>query len=473
MINGEILDPKKVWVKSLHLTLGNFFFGYSIGFLNPCLDNIGYTMGWDSTAKDLYSNLFSTFVPLGALFGASITGLLSNKFGRRATMLVTDFFIFLGSVLSAIPFTAPFGAGRFICGFGVGLALTITPMFVGETTPQALMGKIGPYISLNINLGLVAVFGLGLILPTGNYDGDSLNNFWYFIAAFPGLVALYQAFYIYKLVKYDTPQFYLVQDDLENYEAALAEIFDEKSIQEEINKYKVSENGQQLKTTSTERITYGQLFSTRKFRRMLRIGIILAVLQQFSGVNAIIFYSSTIFQNMGSGVFVSHLIGFLQAVSQVLSNFGTVILMKYYGRRALIVSGQFLMAIVLCILGLTDYFLPGDIAFPGVLTCLYFIIFAYSLSGTLWAYFGEVLNEKVMSISVTFNYLANIIVVLGFPYASDLAGTSLVFYFFGLCMLAGGVYSICDLIETKNKTRDEINDSTKNLIDPKISLANK
>ena len=175
MITGNVVNEKRVLVLAFHISLSNFFFGYNLGVFNSCLEYIAYSMGWDNSSKDLYSNIFSTFIPVGAFFGASITGHLCNSLGRRNAIIFMDLILIIGSCLSSIPSTVPFGIGRFIVGFSVGICLSISPMYVGEITPQQMMFKTGPIITLMMAFGITVGYAFGLILPTDNFQ-QPLNN---------------------------------------------------------------------------------------------------------------------------------------------------------------------------------------------------------------------------------------------------------------------------------------------------------
>lgn len=381
MINGEILSLKSIWFKSFHISIANFLFGYSVGFLNPCLDNIAYSMGWDDSSKDLYSNLFSTFIPAGALIGSSITGVISNRFGRRTTMLFVDIVIFVGSGLSAVPNTIVFGLGRFVVGFGSGICLTICPLYVAETTPQSLMIKVGNLISFLLNSGVAVSYAFGLILPYDDYSGG-LNNIWYFMAVFPGLIAAYQFFYFFFTVKYDSPQYYLNKNDFSKYEATLLEIFDPLSVEQGIETYKKNKESLGLDAFLSN-TTYSEVICSSNYRKILRIGIIIGSLQQLSGFNSIIYYSSTIFQNMGGSVFISRVLTFLLGILILASNLMTIIIMKYFGRKTILVYGQFFLAIVLTILGIIYIYNISGIVLSSFFIYLYFFVFTFSFSSTM------------------------------------------------------------------------------------------
>ena len=371
-------------------------------------------------------------------------------------MIVMDFLIIIGSLFSAIPNTVIFGIGRFISGFSIGICLGITPLYVGETTPQVMMRKIGPFISFMITFGVTTSYAFGLLLPTNNFQ-QPLNALWHFNMAFPGILALYQAIFFIFFVQYDSPQYYLQINDLQLYEKALSEIYDLESTKRELHKY-LEDPGSALsrKSTKSSRITYKELIFSKEYRKMLRIGIILGSIQQLSGINSIIFYSSTIFQQIGNGIFLSRLLTFFLGLTQMVANVFTILFMRYFGRKKILTSGYILLTIDLLVIGLTNLYLQQNTIIPAVLLCIYLFIFAYSLSATTWSYFGEILNQKCMTIAITCNYLINICVVLAFPYASDSFGLASVFCFYAVFMAIGAVYCSIDMIETKNKTREEI-----------------
>lgn len=114
MINGNIRNRFRIWVKALHIALSFFIYGYSLGVFNPCLENISYSLSWSHSEKKLYSNVLSTLIPIGALNGAIFTGYISSKIGRRNTIFLLGLIIITGSVLSMTHYTIAFGLGRFI-----------------------------------------------------------------------------------------------------------------------------------------------------------------------------------------------------------------------------------------------------------------------------------------------------------------------------------------------------------------------
>ena len=170
MLDRQVRSKTRVFINAVHISISNFLFGYTIGVFNTCQDNVAYSMSWSSSEQKLYGNLFSTFIPLGALIGSFITGYLSNRLGRLPTILILDNITLIGSILSVIPITVIFGLGRFIAGIASGIYLTISPIYISEMTPHHMMGTTGPIMALMMSFGLTLSFSLSFALPTENFS---------------------------------------------------------------------------------------------------------------------------------------------------------------------------------------------------------------------------------------------------------------------------------------------------------------
>ena len=455
MIEAEIQNRKTVWFHAIHISLADFMFGYSLGVFNPCLENVSYTLSWTNSEKSLYSNLFSTSIPVGALFGASIMSYICQSLGRKRAFLLMDIIMIIASVLSAMPSTVSFGIGRLLTGLGVGMGIVGAPIFVGETTPSAMKSSIGPILGIMIAIGTTVSYAFGLALPTDNYQGN-LNHFWQFMMSFLGLVAAYQAIVMTFFFKYDSPVYYLQRGDSIRYKRSLSRIFKEEDVQADMDSAQVKRDNNESHLTLSEKISLKTLLCDRNYCKMVRVGAIIASVQQFSGINAVIFYSSSIFQNLGISISLARFITFFLGISNVIACICTIPLLKCMGRKPSLVSGQLLLGIDLLITGLLSQFQPSATAGIATCICIFFVLFSYSLQATMWTYFGEILNSTALSYSTAMNFIANIIVLLVFPYAVDAFGIAVPFYFFAISMAFGSLYAAFDLFETKGMKIEEI-----------------
>ena len=445
-----------VWKLALHIVISGFLFVYTFSVFNTCSENVGATLDWGSQ-QDTYTTVFSTIVPLGALLGSMAAGNMMNKLGRRKSIIITDVIMMIGSAFSIIPFTATFGIGRFFSGIAAGIFMTIPPSFVNEVTPDEMIPQIGPLVQISTNAGLLCAFAFGLPLPNSGYKSSSFNDWWFFMFGFPGIVSLYQLLYFQFGFTYDSPLWLFRKGDREGAMKALSWIYTEEGISIGINRFEQSdEKPDALLENDNKSPSYREIFSNLKYRKMLRVGILLGIIQQVSGINAGIFYSTAIFKNLGSDEFMSKLYTVVIGVVFLISSICSLPLLSRYGRRTLLLSGQILLAIDMCVLGFLNLFTDAPPAILIVGVILIFVFFSYSIGATLWLYLGEALIEKILVVSAAVNLMWVGIVTGAFPVVVQNLGISYAFLFFGVCMIFGTVYCYYDLIETKGKTKPEI-----------------
>ena len=447
----------RVWIVCFHIVLSSFIFAYTFGVFNTCAVNVSATLNWGDN-EDLYVTLFSTFVPVGSFFGAMVTGSMMNYYGRRKTTMLGDLIIVLSSIITVIPFTPTFGIGRFCSGFVAGIFLTAAPNFVNEISPDEMIPKVGPLVQIAASIGFIFSYAFGLPLPNSDYNSNSFNNWWIFMFLFPGFVALYQFCFFAFYFKQDTPLWLFQKNKKQEAMVTLRYIYTDEGMQKGIERFSAYDNNNNEKSSDKKisSVTYKDLFTKRKFRKMVRIGILLGIIQQVSGINAGIFYSTQIFKELGGGDFMSKLYTLITSIVFMIASLVTIPLLSKYGRRPMLISGQILLAIDLIFLGIVTIIGGVNVAVLVIGVILIYIIFAYSLGGTLWVYLGEICNEKALTVSATVNLLLVCAVVAGFPITVRYLGISYAFFFFGGCMVISTIYCFFDIIETKGKTKPEI-----------------
>jgi len=437
---------------NIHIVLASYLFLYTWGVFNPCQLNVSASLGWGSN-ESFYITLFSAFVPVGALVGTAVTGYLIDRFGRRTTILYNDIVYVIGTVVLVMPSTATFGIGRLITGCSAGIFMTIGPIYVTEVTPEAMMGKVGPIIVIANNLGLLTAYGLGLALPTGDFENDAFNYWWLALFLFPAGVCLYQFFYFLFFCTYDTPQYYFGKGMNNEANSALGLIYTNEGMEGGLKRLKIELIS---KFGSGKKPTVWTLFTAPRFRKMMRIGSMLCILNQLSGMAAIIFYSTSIFNQLGGGIFLSRLLTFIMGVVNLFSSFCSILLLRWFGRKTLMVSGQFLICADLALLGIFSGYVDAGVFAPLVFVILFFLFFTYSLAATLWMYVGEVLNDQVLSVCCIMNMVTTVIIIFVFPVAVDTVGINNSFLFFAVMMFFGAIYSWFDLLETKGLEKEQI-----------------
>jgi MFS family permease len=447
--------PCRVWSKAFHIVILGLLCYYNIGVLNTCYDNISASLGWGDK-KEFYLILFSTFISIGGVLGSLVAGSLMNQFGRRKSTMITDLLMIFASMLSLVPLTPVFAIGRLIAGFASGLCLAIGPCYLVESTPEEMLPQIGPLFEFSTDVGLIMCYSLGLPLPVDNFENDPFNWWWLSFFVCPLIMSLYQFCYFYWFCVYDSPLWLIRNGQRAQAELSILMVFTQEGLEAEMKRF---ENRDETVDNNENEVRYLDLFKMKKFRKMMRIGIILGILNQFSGINAVLIYSTDILQKLGGGLFMSRLYTFLTGLVFCCSALLAIPLLSKFGRRSLLISGQVLLMLHLSTLGALVSIHNSDEGYllsEVFLIFLFPVFFAYSLGSTLWMYLGEVCNEKVLSVAAFLNLIAAGIVSGIFPIVTSYLDMSYNFYFFAICMCFGAVYSYFDLIETKDKQRVEI-----------------
>ena len=452
MRESGTFETRKIWIVDLHIVIDAFLFLYTLGVFNPCQDNVAASLGWGSN-KDSYTTLFSSLVPVGALVGTALTAPLIDRFGRRSTTMGTDIFYALGTVILVMPSTVTFGIGRFLTGLGAGLFMTIGPIHITEMTPEAMMAKAGPLIVIVGNVGLMTAYGLGLALPTSDFENDPFNYWWLFMFILPAVIAMYQFCYFKFICKHDTPQYYMGKNMHEEATKALGLTYTQSGMTGGLRRLNSDIRG---KFGTGAKPSLVSLFISKRFRKMMRVGCMLGILYQLSGLTAILFYSTSIFNQLGGGIFLSRLLTFIMGVVSLISSIFSVFLLKSFGRKTLLVSGQLFLAIDLLLLGLFSGYISGGVSAPSILIIGFFSFFSYSLGATLWLYVGEVLNDQILSVCCVMCMAAAVLISFLFPSAVTGIGINNVFLIFSGLMFLGACYSMVDFIETKGKDKEQI-----------------
>ncbi|OMJ72036.1 hypothetical protein SteCoe_29620 [Stentor coeruleus] len=446
---------KYLIVTVLHIAMCGFLFSYTLSVMNTCADNIGASLDWGDN-QDFYVTLFSTLVPFGAIFGGMATGVLSNKYGRRGSIMIMDAVMLFGSCIAILPSTLLFGVGRFITGVASGFFLTIGPVFINEITPDELIPTYGPIIQITNNTGIVLAYFLGLPLPTTDYKNNNFNNWWIFMLFIPGILSFYQLCYFLLCNKHDSPLWLLRYEKQDEAILALRQVYNDEDLEKGINRFnRNSKEDSKINSSGEKEYSYYEIFKLKKFKKMLRNGIMLGIIQQLSGVNTAVIYSTYIFEELGGSAYMARIYTIITVIVFFMGCFLSIFLLNKFGRKTLLIFGTLSLSVDMLLLGIVTLF-NFHIIFAVILISAFYVFFAFSLGATLWTYIGEALIEKIASVSSTVIFTMICVVSGLFPIFTKMFGIYYCFFFFSLCMAFGGCYIWKDLIETRGKSKCQI-----------------
>ena len=300
-------------------------------------------------------------------------------------MIQVYLLILMSSFLSIIPFTVCFLIGRLLTGVCCGSFVSICPIYNNEITPDEMTGKVGMLCQTAANFGFIFSFGFSFFLPTENYGDSILAYFWMFVFVFPGLVALYQLHFFYVQIKLDSPAWYLQQERKEDAIKALALIYTAEGISAGLEM--LSPQGSSETTDNLipkRKITYIEVICRRKYWKMLGISLVLSQTQQLCGVNIIVQYSTSIFSDIGGTVMVSRGLTFIIAIIQLIAGFAAIPLLRYYGRKTVLLGGQTMMILILGLLGLFSGYVDAGVYTPAILIYIFKLFLYYRWGLLIW-----------------------------------------------------------------------------------------
>ena len=335
---GQSMTPWLMVVLVVVLFSGGLF-GYDQGVISGALHGIKTTF----SLSTLLVEVVTSWVTLGALLGALAAGELADRIGRKRTVLIAGAMFTLGALVQALaPGTAVLVAGRLIIGAGVGVAAVAAPLYAAELAPTSLRGRFVSAYQLAITIGIFLAYLVDGWLSKG---GD-----WRYMlgaSAVPGLLLFGVA-----LIAPKSPRWLMKMGRRDAAAAELRKIRPGVDFEPRLNAIETAlreEGG---------RASWGEVFH-REWRRPLTIGIGLAVFQQITGINAIIYYADQIFASAGFATqsaqttVTTWAIGGVNVVATLIA----IAFIDRLGRRKLLLTGLIGMGISLITVGIAFRFI--------------------------------------------------------------------------------------------------------------------
>lgn len=421
--------------------LGGLLFGFDTAIISGTIPYIKTYFILDSS---LLGWAVSSIL-IGCAIGAMLAGKLADKYGRR-------YMLFICAALFAI---SGIGAGlsnnliifvlfRMIGGLGVGAAAMISPMYIAETVPANWRGRLVSLYQLAIVLGILLAYFSNYI-----FDGLGENN-WRWMFASQGFPAV--LFFILLFFVPETPRWLVKNHKREMAMLILKKIDGEIFAKEELLKIEKSFSD---KTS----VSLMELFNPAN-RMVLLTGVLIAVFQQITGINSILYYAPIIFKETGldSASSLMQTIGI--GVINVLSTFIAIGLVDKVGRKAFLLIGSLLMGISLIGVGLCFRFAYFDHYLVLIFVLVYVAAFGCTLGAVTWVYLSEIFPNRIrglaMSVATLSLWLADFLVTYTFPVMTEKLGTSSTLFTYAFFCALAFVYFLIKVPETKGKTLEEI-----------------
>lgn len=413
-----------VYIVGITAALAGLLFGLDTGVINGA--KIYLVKEFHATVGQ--EEIVVSAILYGAVIGTIVSGFISRYFGRRFAILASAAIFTVGSILSAASVSIDMLIGmRFLLGIALGIASFTAPVYLSEVSPKKVRGGLIALYQLMITIGLLCAFLSDSIL---SYFTD-----WRWMLGVVAIPAFIMFLAVLALPK--SPRWLMLRGNKQAAKDVLDKVRHSHEIDEELAEIEYSLGHQKLHPL--------QLLRNKFFLRVLGLGIVLQLIQQFSGINTIIYYSTNIFKMAG---FTTHaeqlwatvIVGLVNVLTTVLS----VFIVDKLGRRPILFVGLTFTTLSMLALGIMFHvgIHTEALRILAVIFVLTFIFgFAVSLGTIIWILCAEIFPLQGRDFGVTCttasNWIGNAIVSSTFLTLIGTLGTANTFWVFaGLGLLS-------------------------------------
>lgn len=432
---------------TLVAAMGGFLFGYDTAVINGANQYLTKYF----TLTPAQEGFAGASAILGCIPGAMVAGFISDRFGRRRVLFLCAVFFAASAVLSAVPRTfTEFLAARFLGGLGIGATSMVCPVYIAELAPADRRGRLGSLFQLGIVLGIfITLFINAMIQGLGDTAWNTTSGWRWMLGA--EVVPAAGLLLIVFLVP-ESPRWLIQRGREAEARMILEPITGTAAAEAEIAEVRAAIAGEEGR--------FSELFSPR-FRRPLLIAIMLMAFSQFSGINAIMYYSTKIFTTAGVGVqdafMASTIVGLVNLAFTVVA----IAFVDRAGRRMLLLIGLTVQTLALGAVG--GMFRADVSGLPLLAAILAFIAaFAIALGPIPWIVCSEIFPTRIrgraMSLATFTIWTACYAVTQTFPMLNDnpAIGPAATFWVYGGLSLAALLFVLARVPETRGRTLEEI-----------------
>lgn len=435
-----------VYVAVAVAAIGGVLFGYDTGVISGAILFITGDFGLSPTLEEVATSS----VLVGAILGAIAGGLLADRIGRRRSIIAASVAFLAGTGIVVVAADLPvFLAGRVLIGMAIGVASFVVPLYISEIAPSALRGGMVSLNQLFITLGILISYGVDyLFAATGNWRAM------FAFGAVPATILLVGMFLLPG-----SPRWLVSRQQSDQAAAVLQKVRGTQEVSDELSEIQKSINVQKAGTWSD--------LLAPSIRMPLIVGLGLAVLQQLTGINTVIYYAPTIFLFAGlhsAGASIAATAGV--GVVNVLATAAAVVLVDRTGRRPLLLVGIAGMVVSLAVLG-AGFAFGGAVqggSILGLVTAIslmaYVASFAIGLGPVFWLLIAEIyplnVRGRAMSVATVANWTANFLITLTFLTLAGALGRAGVFWLYALVGILAWFFVLRLVPETKGLTLEEI-----------------
>ena len=439
----------------------------------------GFLFGYDwvviGGAKNFYEPYFGIISPgmkgwgtssalIGCVFGALLCFAYSDKFGRKRFLILSGLLFALAAIGTALANNfAVYNIFRIVGGFGIGIALNLSPMYISEMSPPDMRGKFVSVNQLMVMIGILAAqtanWRISLMdteMPA-NATAEIIRQSWNGQIGWRWMFGLQfipaAIFFVMMILMPESVRWLVKNGQNEKAHKILSRIGGKDYADNEVNEIKKT-----ISQDEVHRVNFRNLLEPRLFRVLL-LGIFLAFIQQWSGMNVVFYYAADIFRAAGYDILQMMgqivIIGSVMVISAIL----TIIIVEKVGRKSLMLFGTGGLALIYILEG---YFFHVDKLGLSIviLTLASVAIYSMTLAPILWVLLSEIFPNRIrgaaMSIAATSHWVFNFALTFTFPVIKESIGWTMNFWLYAAICLTGFIIISFKLPETRGKSLEQI-----------------
>jgi MFS transporter, SP family, arabinose:H+ symporter len=426
--------------------LGGFLFGYDLGVISGAIVLLTEKFQLSSAGE----GWAAASAVIGCIVGAVIAGNMGEKYGRKKSLILCAVLFLISAIGSALPEKLwVFAIYRLIGGIGLGIASTIAPPYIAESAPAQYRGRLVSLYQLAIVMGIVIVHFTNLMI---SYQGDQQWNVDYGWRWMFGSEAIPATIFLVLLIFLPESPRWLVSKGKEIKALEL--------LQSYFGRARALEVINEIKETLVEKKGKLADFWQPGLRKVMIIAVLVAVFQQFSGINMIMNFATVIFQKTGSGLHMA--LGQTMTIGVVNFIFTLIAiwLVDKVGRKVMLWVGSMGLAVTLTTSGYIFYHEMFDGPWALISILMYVAFFASTVGPVVWVYVAEIFPNQSraqgMAIVTLFLWSSNYINIQVYPILEKTIGTHNCFWAYAVINIFYMLFVLKYVNETKGKTLEQI-----------------
>lgn len=447
-----------VWKVAFIAALGGLLFGYDFMVIGGA--TIFYEKFFNLTGRPDLLGLSVGSAPIGCILGAAFSMIFSDLYGRKKLLIWASVLFGVSAVGTAMSWNfMAFNVFRLIGGAGIGLAANLSPMYIAEISPTSYRGKVVTTNQFTIMIGILLSQIVNLCIQqhgekvgltaSGLTWNEAMGWRWMF-----GMMAIPAVGFFAMIFTVPESPRWLVKKGFKNEaEKVLFLVGGAAYAQKE-----VTDISSTISDEEVAKVNVRELFEPRLFKIIL-LGMFLAIIQQWSGLNSIFAYSHQIFKDAGFGVSGTMLSLVFQGLTMLIFCIVAMFVVDLVGRKVMMLIGTLGISITHLLIGLSFHYHKSGVIVV-VLVMLAIALYALTLAPVVWVLLSELFPNRVrgiaMGISVVALWVAYLVLTYTFPIMREQMGIAETFWAYSAFLFIAFLVICFALPETKGKSLEQI-----------------